>query len=84
MSTETKQRFTSGMAKAIQVIATLSKNQRIYRQSGGFWTIPGFTREEWYIGTPTVRALAKRGLLTPTKFAESHGRQFVIEYEVTR
>jgi hypothetical protein len=57
-----------------EVLAKLKGGKRLIRMQGGFWstadtaavTVDGVPRKkegEWWVGTVTVRAMEKRGLL---------------------
>lgn len=51
----------------------------IERQPGGFWTIAGKPKEDFYAGTTTVRAMHANGLLEPCAYYGPKAA-FVIAY----
>lgn len=56
----------------------------IERQPGGFWTIGGVSQDDWYVGTPTVRAMARMGLLEPCEYAAGDKpNRFIVGYRLT-
>lgn len=57
--------------------------QEIRRQPGGFWTIGSALHEEWYASTPTVRALAKAGLIIACNWGGDEHGSWVTVYRLT-
>lgn len=65
---------------------------RIERLPGGFWTTPstprrpkpgaGYVVPDWSVGTQTVEALAKKGLIEESRRAPNGHFGFAVEYRV--
>ncbi len=86
MSAKTKLPFSATMAAAMLEIK--DRGGRIVRHQGGYWTEIGAKMQaqgspfDWYLSTPTVEALVKRGTLKYTEEREGRHGKFPIAAEL--
>ena len=76
---------------ALQAMALgdiIDKGGKIVRQQGGYWTLPGAVRSavighefDWWLGTPTVEGLIRRGELEYTEWRDGKSGRFPIAAE---
>jgi hypothetical protein len=77
-------KVTPEQLRAIRLARSQGTN-KLHRHRGGFWSHHGWVKGQEYIGTNTIQALVRKGLVVESSFKVQYGRavSFCIEAELT-